>query len=88
MCSQKITALSTMLSIVPLSPCLLDTVALSGKKVDNHVQCLWDGSTWNNQGLLSSTSELAALLEGEPDGGIHNWRHPELAVSRIGGTHD
>jgi len=25
---------------------------------------------------------LAALLEGEVDGGIHNWRHPELAASR------
>jgi len=36
---------------------------------------------WNNQGLLSSTSELAALLEGEADGGIHNWRHPELVTS-------
>jgi len=54
------------------------TVALSG------------GSIWDNQGLLSSTSELAALLEGEPGGGIHNWwhpqlRHPEMAALTTGG---
>ena len=55
-----------------LSPCLLNTVALSSKKVDNLVQCFKDDLICNNQRLLSSTLKLAVLLEDEPDNSIHN----------------
>jgi hypothetical protein len=40
----------------------------------------------NNQRLLLSTSELAALIEGESNSGIHNWRNPQLATFTIEGT--